>query len=277
MHVICLLSLKGGAGKSTVAQSIAVCASDHGQNTLIIELDPQGTLKNWSKRRQAEHPRVVQTLPQSLGEVLEEARAAGVHWVFIDTPGQQSTASNAAAAAADLILIPCKVQSTKDLDAAVFSINDAKRSGKRAYVLLTQVPPKGTRLVRHRQLSIQREHGITVLSRYLSRRAAFEYCDAHGLSAAEFRPDSQAAEETERLYCLLQSIFIRADLGAALKPSPAVPAQPPGLTGVCESRPNASQAAPASLIEPGSRALSAPAVLDRFGMAELSGLSELPD
>ena len=64
MHVVCVLSVKGGAGKSTLIQSLAVCATQHKQHTRIIELDPQGTLKNWSKRREDPQPAVHQTLPQ---------------------------------------------------------------------------------------------------------------------------------------------------------------------------------------------------------------------
>ena len=109
MHVICLLSQKRGAGKSTIVESLAVCVSQHGQTALIVELDPQGTLKDWSNRREANQPRVIQTLPQSIGDVLLDAGYRGVDWVFIDTPGHHNPAAIAAAAYADLILIPCKL------------------------------------------------------------------------------------------------------------------------------------------------------------------------
>jgi chromosome partitioning protein len=208
MHVVCLVSLKGGAGKSTVVQSLAVCASQHDQQTLIVELDPQGSLKNWSKRRQADQPEVYQTLPQSLPEVLDDARQRGVRWVFVDTPGHESAAARAAMAAADLILIPCKIQSMKDFDAALLTINDAQQADKPAYVVMSQVPPNAQKLVRKRQLQMQERYNIAVLSRYLSRRADFEYCDERGLSAAELNPKGVAAEEISRLYDLLLSIFI---------------------------------------------------------------------
>ena len=111
MQVICLLSQKGGAGKSTVVQSLAVCADQHGQSTLIVELDPQGTLKDWSNRRKADSPPVHQTLPQSIGDVLDDARDRGVDWVFIDTPGHHNHSAAAASAHSDVILIPFKLLS----------------------------------------------------------------------------------------------------------------------------------------------------------------------
>lgn len=208
MHVISTMSLKGGSGKSTIVQSLAVCAHQHGQKTLIIELDPQGTLKNWSNRRTATEPRVHQTLPQSVGEVLDQARADDVDWVFLDTPGHSTAAASHAAEHADLMLIPCKIQSTKDFDAVLLTLAEAKRVDKPAYVVMNQVPPNSPKLARRMQVDIQRQYDVSVLSRYLSRRADFEYCDAKGLSAAEYRSTGKAAEEISQLYYLIQSIFI---------------------------------------------------------------------
>lgn len=222
MHTICMLSLKGGAGKSTVVQSLAVCAVQHSQKTLIVELDPQGTLKNWSKRRDAQQPAVLQTLPQSVGDVLTQARTDSTHWVFIDTPGHDTSTACAAAAEADLILIPCKIQSMKDFDAVMATLAEANRANKPAYVLMNQVPPNSPKLVRNKQVEIQREYNVAVLSKYLSRRADFEYCDERGLSAAEYNPRGAAAEEIERLFALLQSIFIARDT----VPGVELPSQP---------------------------------------------------
>jgi chromosome partitioning protein len=240
VHVVCLLSLKGGSGKSTVVQSLSVCAQQHGHRTLIVELDPQGTLKNWSKRRESEHPRVVQTLPQSVGDVLEEARAEGVRWVFLDTPGHHVASASAAAELADLILIPCKIQSVKDFDAVLPSLAEARRADKPAYVLMNQVPPNSPRLIRRRQLQIQKHYDIAVLSRFLCRRADFEYCDERGMSAAELNPAGPAAEEIDRLYALLQSIFIMRSLKVdkqALVPAPGTSAGQAGRSGEVAARP----------------------------------------
>ncbi len=207
MHVICLLSQKGGAGKSTVVESLAVCADQHGQNALIVELDPQGTLKDWSNRREANHPQVHQTLPQSIGDVLDDARDRGVDMVFIDTPGHHNPAAVAAAAYADVIFVPCKILSMKDVDAILPTIAEADRAQKPVYVIMNQVPPNAPKLVRRRQVSIQEGFNIKVLSLCLSRRADFEYCDAYGLSAAEYNPKGAAAAEIEKLYVLVQAIL----------------------------------------------------------------------
>ncbi|MEM7100657.1 MAG: division plane positioning ATPase MipZ [Pseudomonadota bacterium] len=277
MHTICLLSLKGGAGKSTVVQSLAVSAVQHGQKTLVVELDPQGTLKNWSNRREAIEPRVIQTLPQSLEDVLEEARQDDVNWVFLDTPGHNASTAAAAAEHADIILVPCKIQSVKDFDSVLASLSEAKRVQKPAYVLMTQVPPNARKFARDRQVEIQQHYDVAVLSKYLSRRVDFEYCDAKGLSASELRPDGEAAKEINRLYTLIQSIFImlkpRADqvpvaaieqtsvehstgiakpTSMAIPHSVTIPEQAPGLVEVIEEEAEAivaSTPAPLTLVD----------------------------
>ena len=225
MQIVCLLSQKGGAGKSTVVQSLAVCADQHGQTTLIVELDPQGTLKDWSNRREADHPEVHQTLPQSISDVLDDARARGVDWVFLDTPGHHNPVAAAATQYADVILIPCKIVSMKDVDAILPTIAEAERARKPAYVLMTQVPPNAPKLVRKRQVSIQEKYNIKVLSMALSRRADFEYCDTRGLSAAEYNPSGAAAAETERLFRLLQSIIAVAKSDGSPRPATMFNAQ----------------------------------------------------
>jgi hypothetical protein len=88
---------------------------------------------------------------------------------------------------------------------------------------MNQVPPNSPRLIRRRQLQIQKHYDIAVLSRFLCRRADFEYCDERGLSAAELNPGGPAADEIDRLYALLQSIFIMRSLKMdkrALIPAP---------------------------------------------------------
>ena len=95
----------------------------------------------------------------------------------------------------------------KDVDAILPTIAEAERSEKPTYVLMNQVPPNAPKLIRKRQVSIQEDYGIKVLSLCLSRRADFEYCDAYGLSAAEYNPEGAAAAEIQKLYVLVQAIL----------------------------------------------------------------------
>ena len=48
MHTIALLTQKGGAGKTTLAASLAVAAAMAGEKVIALDLDPQGSLARWA-------------------------------------------------------------------------------------------------------------------------------------------------------------------------------------------------------------------------------------
>ena len=51
MRALALTTQKGGAGKTTLAASLAVAAHQDGEQVLAIDVDPQGSLWSWSQRR----------------------------------------------------------------------------------------------------------------------------------------------------------------------------------------------------------------------------------
>ena len=59
MDVITLASRKGGAGKSTLTAQLAAQAQVAGKRVLVIDADPQGSLKLWHSRRAARRLKLV--------------------------------------------------------------------------------------------------------------------------------------------------------------------------------------------------------------------------
>ena len=51
-RVITCIGAKGGVGKSTIAISLSVCAT----NCLLVDTDPQLSAGNWYREREAELP-----------------------------------------------------------------------------------------------------------------------------------------------------------------------------------------------------------------------------
>ncbi len=68
--IIALAQQKGGVGKSTLAIHMAVELTARNRLVAIIDLDPQGTVTNWKRRRAKDWPQVIAGEPAKLGTIL---------------------------------------------------------------------------------------------------------------------------------------------------------------------------------------------------------------
>jgi len=199
MQTVALIAQKGGTGKTTLALSLAVAASQAGQTVAVIDLDPQASAGNWADRRSAKDaPAVVSAHVPRLQGVVDTARQNGVDLLVIDTPGKSEQAALAAAKVADLILVPCRPQ-VYDIETltATKEIIDLA-GGKPAFVVLNAVPAQGRR---HEEAkAVIQDMGLTVCPAVFVQRAAFGDAPNAGQSASEYEPNGKAAQEIEQVY-----------------------------------------------------------------------------
>src|SRR5690349_17871393 len=84
MNVITLASRKGGAGKSTLTAQLAAQAQQQGKRVMVLDADPQGSLKLWHSLRPNTLPKLV-TAERGIERPLAFAMIEGTDYVFIDT------------------------------------------------------------------------------------------------------------------------------------------------------------------------------------------------
>jgi len=196
MRVITLVTQKGGSGKSTLAFCCGVRAEEMGKRVLLLDMDPQATTELWYQDREAERPRLARISPGDLDQALKGALQEGFDYVLIDTPGRDEPATAAAIRASDFCIIPCR-PTPGDMKATPATVGTIKRLGKPAAFVLTQTPPRGSRI-------IEADKGLGILGMVapvrIVQRSAYQDAQGMGLGVTEYEPDGKAAAEIKELW-----------------------------------------------------------------------------
>ena len=201
MHVVAMVSRKGGAGKTNLAVHLAACAEGKGIPTGIIDLDPQGTATKWGLRRVENGLRlgadVISAQPAGVPKLLQTAKQAGAKLMILDTAPHADSMAVDAARAADFVLIPCR-PAIADLEAIPASADIARLARTPFAVVLNAVGAQGSRENEARQ-ELQRL-GLDLAPVALGHRVAYGDAMIPGEGVSEHRTSSQAAEEVEALF-----------------------------------------------------------------------------
>jgi chromosome partitioning protein len=197
MHVISLVSQKGGAGKSLLAINLAVAAA--GETVVILDLDPQGTVTSWFDIRTAEAPAVlghdkVADLPTALAALRRE----GFTLAIIDTVGSDADGARRAMQVADLCLIPIR-PAGPDMLASRATL-DALRAMKRRFaIVLNQASAnKTTRTTTVAMASLGQLGEVAPAA--LALRMDIQHAYVLGLGAVEYASTGKAADEIRELW-----------------------------------------------------------------------------
>ena len=200
MQTIAVISQKGGSGKTTLALHLAVASAVSGQNTAIIDLDPQASAAKWSDRREAELPVVLSAHASRLESETQRVAAAGCETLFLDTAPHSDSTALAVAKAADLILIPCR-PAILDMEAISNSLDLVRTTGNPVYVVMNAVAPQG----QEAQEAAEAIAGLDALvcPVKLVSRVAFSRSLITGQTAQELESDSKAAQEVSQLHAFM--------------------------------------------------------------------------
>jgi len=207
MHIIAVAAQKGGVGKSTLAQCLAIEGLKAGRRTAIIDMDPQQSVAKWGIRRTAKGipvPAVVAAGENPVKAVVAELKAHGAVLIIIDTPPLVTPQLNAALELATGVVMVTR-PNPMDLDALLETwaiVNRLKRNGA---AVITQAPPAAQRA---RAIKLARDMlekaGIPTCPNALSYTVSYPYAQAEALALQEREPTSKARAELAEVYGWLQ-------------------------------------------------------------------------
>jgi chromosome partitioning protein len=207
--IIAVAQRKGGAGKSTVAATLATAFAASGQQVGLLDTDPQGTLARWHAERlrvPGQAPALAFEQPSGWRVPAMVDRMRGLDALILDTPPHADTDARIAIRAADLVLVPLQ-PSPADLWAVDATLDLAAAEKRPVLLLLNRVPATG-RLADEIAAEIRRRK-LPLLNAMLGNRTQFATAFQRGLGAIEAAPRSQAAAEARALAEALRAALAR--------------------------------------------------------------------
>ena len=202
MKVIAVCSSKGGVGKTTLSQCLAVEALRQGIAAAIVDTDPQKSAAEWGEQREAaklEAPAVIPLGSKPLISVVADLAKRSAGLVMIDTPPHSAPAINAAldvSTGAVMVTRP----NPMDIRALETTWGIVSRMKKPSATIFTQTPP-GTR-ARAFGLACSRleELDIPFCPMPLSYTLNFPYAQAEALAVQEREPTGKARAEIAEIW-----------------------------------------------------------------------------
>ena len=218
MRIISLVTQKGGSGKSTIASSLAVAATEAGERVFIIDMDQQASLTRWYAVREDKSGIAVEAIGKGkLATALKALEKSGITLTIIDTPGSESSAAEAAMKAADLCIIPAR-PNVFDLWASENTRKTLRSLRKEYAFLLNQCPPaQQSARVEQGAHALQAMGGL--LTPLVAARVDYQEASRNGLGVTEWAPSGAAADEMRQLWRNIKRRMTRDNGKAAAKPA----------------------------------------------------------
>jgi chromosome partitioning protein len=198
--IVAFAGQKGGVGKSTTAVCIAVAALERGARVLLVDADPQGTVRTWGEvaaERKHPAPTVI-----AMGASMHKAGqlmplAAGHDLTVIDCPPRHGDVQRSALMVADVVVLPCGA-SAADAWALTTSLEvvreaRAMRDELLACVLITR--KQGRTSLGKSARKVLEATGLPVLGTELGSRVAYQEALATGQGITSYAPRDAGSRE----------------------------------------------------------------------------------
>jgi len=201
--IVSILSLKGGVGKSTIAQNIAVTFAHKGYSVCIADVDTNQSCLRWSEYRNEDLPTVqVFGFPNGQGLTKNVKKLnQQFDFVIIDgTPSLSNTASKIIMLA-DMLIIPmlCGVMDIWATEKFLERYEEAKEQKEEnipAYFLLNQFNSRLT-ISKETKEILENVEDVKTLTVTIGNRVAYKEANIKGLGVYELNEKKAKIEMIE--------------------------------------------------------------------------------
>lgn len=196
--IISVLNQKGGSGKTTISSNLAHAIACDGHKVLLVDSDPQGSLRDWNEANEGELLPVIgldrETLPKDL-----KAISDGYDFVVIDGAPQIAKMSVAAVKAANLVLIPVQpspydIWACADLVDIITARQEVTEGKPLAYFIISRAI-KNTKLGNEIKQALA-DYELPVMKMFTTQKVAYPTTAAEGKTVFNEKNSSAAKEIT---------------------------------------------------------------------------------
>lgn len=215
MQVITLASRKGGSGKTTLSGHIAVQALQSGFGKVaIMDLDPQGSLKDWWHSRSDADLMFIDTTSDTLARDIKRARAQGAALLVIDTAPALGEDVQAAIQRSDLVLVPTR-PSPHDLRSVGATVELVENMGKPMVFVVNGATPRAK--INEEAIAALSSHG-PLAPLVVHQRVDFASSMIDGRTVMELQTKtSRSVEEVSELWEFIKTRLGTVNGGALLR------------------------------------------------------------
>jgi chromosome partitioning protein len=195
MKIVAVVNQKGGAGKTTLAMNLAGGLNRRGQ-TLVLDLDPQGSAVQWASQGSTRFPAVVKRpMPRFDGASIRKTYSEFDYVVMDCPPSLESGATLSALRACHLAIIPV-LPSPVDLWASLGLPSELELARQtnpslRSLMVINQLEPASAlSSAMHGALE---EFGLAAAKTAIRRRAVYRTAALDGVTVYELGRRAEAA------------------------------------------------------------------------------------
>lgn len=205
-RVIVMATGKGGAGKSTLARSLAGHWMMNGHKPAIVDADPQASIAGFfDPEGEMRGVRVVadpevESIRHTIAELAEKH-----HPVIVDTAGFRNQTTIMATIMADLVVIPLKPDAVDVREAIAMAdlvreLNDTpeRKDNPIGIMMVMTMTIPGTVIGRHVRKELE-ANGYPLLDAELTQRVAYPELSMLGLSPSVRAPEGAAARDIAKV------------------------------------------------------------------------------
>jgi len=198
--IVSCISYKGGVGKSTISQNLAVCLAQADHKVCIVDADESQNTNYWIEARDANLPHIhVQKITNDKKIALEVRDLYEIYdYIIIDSPPSQSVIADKIIMLSHLVLIPVTPKGSAEINTAEQFMNQIqnlevlKEKKILARFVVNEFDP---RPILHKEfVSRFQEFTVKPLNTLLHRRVAYGEANLLGKGVYE-HSDSKAKQE----------------------------------------------------------------------------------